>query len=252
MRRPRAGRVNERSVRRLARFWPVALLACIAAATYALGLHRHVSFAALAEQQQALRAFVAAHPVLAPLAYVAVYTVAVSVAVPGGLVLSMAGGLLFGTVEGSLCAVPAITAGSILLFLAARSALRPMLERRAGRFMARLKPGLERDGFGYLLVLRLLPLMPFWIINIAPALAGMRLGPYALATVLGITPNTIVIVSLGAGLGGTLEAGVHPDLSTVLRPSVLLPLLGLATLAALPIAWRWWKTRRIGRATPGG
>jgi len=153
----------------------------------------------------------------------------------------VAGGVLFGLAAGSIYAVLGAWLGAILVFLAARYALGELLERRAGKLLDRVRPGLQRDGFSYLLALRLLPIVPFWLMNLAPALAGMRLAPYAAATLLGIVPATIVFVSLGAGFGDALSAGQQPDLSIVFRPAVLLPLLGLAVLALLPIGVRQWR-----------
>lgn len=232
----------------LARIWPLLVVFAAAAGVYALGLQRYASFDALAERQQQLHGFVAGHPVLAPLAYIAIYTAAVAVAFPGGLVLSATGGFLFGTVAGGFYALLGITAGAVLLFLAARSALRPIVARRAGRLLDRITPGLERNGFSYLLALRLVPFMPFWLINLAPALVGMRLLPYAAATFLGIAPVTFVLASVGAGIGATLAAGGQPGPAALLRPDVLLPLLGLAVLALVPVAWRHWRERMERRA----
>ena len=105
------------------------------------------------------------------------------------------------------------TGGAVLLFLAARSTLRPLLARRARPFLERVGPALERDGFSYLLALRLLPVLPFWLLNLAPALVGMRLAPYTAATFLGIIPGTVVFASIGAGLGDVLASGGPPHLS---------------------------------------
>ncbi|WP_376100159.1 TVP38/TMEM64 family protein [Roseomonas sp. CCTCC AB2023176] len=136
------------------------------------------------------------------------------------------------------------TTGAVLVFLAARYALADWLEARFGRLLSRIRPGLQRDGFSYLLALRLLPLLPFWLVNLAPALMGMRLRTFAAATAIGIIPGSFVFASVGAGIGGILADGRRPDLSVILQPSVLLPLLGLALLALAPVAYRHWKGRR--------
>jgi uncharacterized membrane protein YdjX (TVP38/TMEM64 family) len=104
--------------------------------------------------------------------------------------------------------------------------------------MDRIALILERDGFNALLALRLIVVVPFWLANLAPALVGMRLAPFALATFIGIIPGTAVFASIGAGLGDILAAGNVPDLRAVASPSILLPLTGLALLSLLPIAWR--------------
>lgn len=221
----------------------IALLVALAIAAFVFGRAWFPSFEWLAERQSALQGLVEAHPVLAPLAYVLLYAALVLGSVPGGTVMSVAGGVLFGTVLGTICAVLGATLGAGLLFLLVQRLLSDWAARQAGPLLDRIKPGLERDGFNGLLALRLLPILPFWLINLAAPLAGMRLGPFLLATGLGIAPATAVFASIGAGVGGALAAGQTPGLSTVLQPSVLLPLLGLAALALAPVAWRHWRTR---------
>jgi uncharacterized membrane protein YdjX (TVP38/TMEM64 family) len=133
------------------------------------------------------------------------------------------------------------TLGACALFLAARYALAATLAARAGPLLGRVREGLARDGFWYLLSLRLIPVVPFWLVNLAPALAGMALPPFAAATFLGIIPGTAVFAGIGAGLGQVFDAGGRPDLSVIFSPGILLPLLGLAALSLLGI---WWRGRK--------
>lgn len=223
------------------RLWPVAALAGGLALAWAFGLFRYVSLDALAECREWLEGAVRARPFAAALLYFAAYVGAVSLSVPAGPVLTMAGGLLFGRWLGAALAVPAATAGACVLFLAVRSALAPAVARRAGPLVDRLRPELERDGFWFLLSLRLLPVVPFPVGSIAPALVGMPFLAFAAATGLGILPGTVVFASIGAGLGEVFARGARPDSSVVLSPPVLLPLLGLAGLS---LAAMWWRRRR--------
>jgi len=222
---------------------PLLLLLGLLGLAYALGWHQALSWPALAARRMALQDAVAARPVAAALAYVALYGAAVAVSVPGAVVITVAGGLLFGTALGAALAVAGATIGAVLVFLVARSAAGPFLAARAGPWLERLRPEMERDGFHYLLALRLIPVLPFWLVNLAPALLGMRLAPFALATFLGIIPGTAVFASIGAGVGHVLDAGDTPDLSLILSPPVLLPLLALAALSLLPPLWKRWKSR---------
>ncbi len=226
---------------KLSRFWPVVAVGGVLALVVASGAWRALSWGWLSAHLVAWREAAAARPVAAVAIYAGVYVAAVAVSVPGSVWLTIAGGVLFGRLEGTMLAVLAGTCGAILLFLAARHALAPVLARRAAPFLARVGPGLERDGFAGLLAMRLIPVLPFWLCNLVPALVGMRLAPFAAATLLGIVPATFVFASLGAGLGDTLADGAAPDASALLSARVLLPLLGLATLALLPVIWRRWK-----------
>lgn len=221
-----------------ARLFLLALLAAAIAAAFAFGVPRQLSWAALALHQAVLQADARAHPWLAALAYIGVYAAVVALSVPGGGVLTVAGGLMFGPWRGAALAVVGASLGAILLFLLARTLLAAPLQRRLGRFAERLREGLARDGFNYLLALRLVPVVPFWLVNLAPALLGMKLLPYAAATVLGIIPATVVFAGIGAGLSDVLASGHTPNPAILLTPRLLLPLLGLALLALLPALWR--------------
>ena len=145
----------------------------------------------------------------------------------------------------------------MILFLAARYAFADLVAARAAPFMARIRPGIERDGFLYLLALRLVPVFPFWLVNLVAAASGMRVLPFALATVLGIIPGTFVYAWVGAGLAnvlaGVLAGGGTPDVARIFSPRVLLPLLALAALTLLPVAWRAVRRRGTGgRNEPEG
>ena len=224
----------------LRRLAPLLLILAALALAYALGLQHQLSWAALAAHQAALRTWVQTEPLATAAIYVAVYALAVAASFPGAIWITITGGLMFGTAWGAALAVTGSTSGAILLFFAARSALGPFLERRAGRLIDRVRPGLQRDGFLYVLALRLIPVVPFWLINLAAALSGVRFSHFVAATVIGIIPAVTVFASIGAGLGSVLAAGQTPDLTVIFSPAVLLPLLGLALLSLLPVGWRYW------------
>ena len=218
---------------------PLALLLVLGLA-WGLGLHRSLNLGALAEQREALAGLVAGQPVFAALAFVLVYVVVVALSLPGGTVMTLAAGLLFGAFFGTVLAVIGASLGAALLFLLARSALAPLVAGRAEALLGPLREGLARDGFFYLLSLRLVPVFPFWLLNLAPALVGMRFAPYLTATFLGIIPGTAVFAGIGAGLDQVFAAGGVPELGVIFSPAVLLPLLGLALLSLLGA---WWRRR---------
>ncbi len=214
------------------------VLAGLAYAAWRSGLGEALSWRGLARHQTRLLALVAEHPILAPVIYWLVYTAWVAISIPEAALVTVAGGLLFGTLLGGTIAVLGATAGAVVLFLVARSAFAATMRRRAGALLDRIRPGLHRDGFSYLLALRLVP-APFWLVNLAAALAGMRLLPYTTATLVGIIPATFVLAWIGAGVGDVLAAGQSPDLGILFSARVLGPLAALAALALLPVAWRW-------------
>lgn len=219
----------------LRRLLPVAILLAGLAAFLLLGLERYVSFEMLARHKATLTAWVAAHRVLAGLAFVLAYALMVAFSLPVAVVATPVGGFLFGTWAGAGLSVVAATLGSVAVFLAARYAFRDLFRARAGATLARLEEGFRNNDFSYLLFLRLVPVFPFWLINIVPALLGMQLKRYVLATLLGIVPASIVYAGVGSGLGALLKRGEQPDLGIIFEWHILLPLLGLAALALLPV-----------------
>jgi uncharacterized membrane protein YdjX (TVP38/TMEM64 family) len=227
----------------LRRLLPVVLLAAAFAAIWRSGLPDQLTWSALGRNQALLAGWVEAHPLLSRIGYVGLYTLSTALSLPQAVLLTIAGGLLFGTIVGTALATVGATAGATVLFLAARSALGEPLSRRGGATVANLRTALRRDGFSYLLAIRLVPLFPFWVVNLAASVSGMRLRSYVFATLIGVIPGTLVFASVGSGVGDVLAAGGTPNLSVIFSLPVLGPLVGLALLSLLPVVWKRWKRR---------
>ena len=221
------------------RLLPLGLLVAAGLAFVAIGGGRYLSFAALAENRDWLGGLVQRWGVVAGLLYIAVYAGLVALSVPGAAVLTIAGGFLFGPWIGTLCAVVGATLGATGIFLATRAGLGG-LAQRAGPLAGRLEAGFRADAFNYLLVLRLVFIVPFWLVNLVPALVGVRLSTFVLATFLGIIPGTFVYASFGNGLGDVVG---DPGLGVLLRPSVIGPIIGLVILALVPVGYKRWRTK---------
>jgi uncharacterized membrane protein YdjX (TVP38/TMEM64 family) len=223
----------------LIRWAPLLAVMALLALGYAFGLHEHLSLEALRRSKHSLAAFVEGNPFGAAAAYIVVYVAAVAVSFPGASILTIAGGFMFGAFAGTNFAVVAATIGATLIFLIARTSLGDLLAERAGTRIQSLRAGFQAEGFNYLLFLRLVPLFPFWLVNLAAALFGMRLAPYVAATALGIIPGTFVYAYFGAGLGSALE---HDGPKLPGKLVVALVLLGL--MALVPVAVRKWRRKR--------
>ncbi|MGB7405639.1 MAG: TVP38/TMEM64 family protein [Pacificimonas sp.] len=231
------------------RFGPLVILAAGLALFFALGGGQYLSFDYISQQYETLTNFVAENFVVAALAFVALYMLVVAISVPGAAPLTIAGGLLFGTLVGGSLTVVGATIGAIIVFLAARTALADLLREKAGPRVTKLRDGFEKNAFSYLLFLRLVPAFPFFLVNIAAGLFGMKTVPYATATALGIIPGTFVFASIGAGAGAIFARGDEFSVGGVLTdPAVLLPILGLAALALLPILVKRFRAKRAGAA----
>lgn len=220
------------------RWLPLGVIVALVGLAFAFDLHTYLTFETLREHDQALRRFVEGYPVLTALGFVLIYAAAVAVSLPGAVFLTIAGGFLFGIWLGTVLVVVSATAGAVAIFLIARTSLGEGLRRQAGPWLRRMQDGFNENALNYLLVLRLIPAFPFWIVNIVPAFLGVKLRDYTLATFFGIMPGSAVYVSVGNGLGAVIEAGDEPDLGIILQPAILIPILGLAALALLPVAYR--------------
>jgi uncharacterized membrane protein YdjX (TVP38/TMEM64 family) len=226
------------------RLIPVAVLLLGLALFLLLDLERYFSVEMLSRHHATLTSWVAGHVALAVFLFVVVYALVVAFSLPIAVVVTPVGGFLFGLWLGALLSVIGATIGSAAVFLAARTAFYDLFHARAGAALARLEEGFRRDSFSYLLFLRLVPVFPFWLVNIVPALLGMALGPYTLATLIGIIPGAVVYSSVGSGLGMLIDRGEMPNLGIIFEWRILLPLLGLAVLALVPVLYTHLRARK--------
>ena len=220
---------------RCTRLIPIVLILC-AAVIGAIFLRDQLSFEALAENREALIAYRDAHILWASLGFVAVYILIVGLSLPGATIATLAGGFLFGMFPGAIYNILAASIGATCIFLAARAGFGATLAARLqGGSASRVQTALRNNQWSALLIMRLVPALPFVLANLLPAIVGVRLFPFAVTTFLGIIPGTLVFTSIGAGLGEVFARGARPDLGVIFSAPVLLPLLGLAALSGLPI-----------------
>ena len=244
------------------RLIPFAGIILIAGLAYAFVEKDAVSLA-LVRNLAVITGFVADHRLLAVLIYIGVYAAAVAVSLPGAALLTIIGGFLFGLGRGAAAAVIGATIGATGIFLLARTALGETLLQRAGPRANQIAQGFRDNAFSYLLFLRLVPAFPFFLVNLVPAFAGVRLGTFLAATVLGIIPGGIAYAYFGTGLGSVIaeqkqaydaciaaggsECHVSFAAGKVLTPDVIGGLIALALLALIPIVVK--KLRARLRAT---
>ncbi len=231
---------------RLLRRAPIVLIAL--AAVVALVFFRHwLSFDRLEQNRVALIALRDAHYLATSIGFIVLYTLVVIISVPGAVILTMAGGFLFGLFPGVIYNIVAATTGALVVFLAARTGfghdLAERIEARGGA-VARLQSALKEHQITVLLTMRLIPVMPFFVANLVPALVGIRFWTFAITTFFGIIPADLVYTQLGAGLGDVFARGEHPNLHILFTPEFGLPLIGLAVLAALPLVIKLYNSRK--------
>lgn len=221
--------------------WIAAIILAAIAGLHLSGVGEVLSIDTLKAYRKSLAELVERHALAAALAYVGMYILATALSIPGAVVLTLAGGFLFGAFYGAALAVAGATIGATALFLIARNLMRGQTLDKFGPKAAALGDRIRSNAWSYLLVLRLIPLFPFFLVNIVPAFVGVRLKVFVLTTLVGIIPGTLVYALAGAGLGTVFDNGQDFSVSSVLTPQMLAALGGLALLAlvAIPIRARF-------------
>ncbi|WP_251133939.1 TVP38/TMEM64 family protein [Rhodomicrobium sp. Az07] len=225
-------------------FWLALIAIGLALTVHVIGWPSFLTFTHLKAHRQEILAFVAQHYALSAAAYVALYIFVVAMSLPSAVLLTLTGGFLFGAVAGTILTVIGATTGAALVFLLARALAGDTLIDRFGATGQKLVYEIRANAWSYLLVLRLVPVFPFFLVNIVPAFAGVRLATFVLTTFFGIMPGTAVYSMSGAGLGSILDSGETISFSAIMTPEILGALIGLAVLSLAMIPIR----RRFSRA----
>ena len=220
----------------IARLAPLAVIAGALAVFFAMGWHQYFTLDTLRDNRTALQDWVEASPIRAVAIFVGVYAAAVAISFPGASILTIFGGYLFGLWLGTPAIVFAATLGASIIFLAAKTALGDFLSNRLGGSLKKMEQGFREDELSYMFLLRLVPAFPFWAVNIAAGVLGVSARNFIIGTFFGIIPGTFVYASIGAAAGAAFDAGEDVTLSGILfQPQTLIPIVGLALLALLPI-----------------
>jgi uncharacterized membrane protein YdjX (TVP38/TMEM64 family) len=223
---------------RSSKFWiaVVAVAALLAARVSPIG--QLISLDTLRVYHGSLAEWVAANTVLAAIGYVAIYIVATALSFPGGALLSLTGGFLFGPVFGTVLISAGATTGAAIVFLFARKLFGDQALAKIGEQQPQLVAGIRRNAWSYLLVMRLIPLFPFFLVNLVAAFVGVSLPTYLLTTIFGILPGSIVYALSGAGLGDVLDRGSNLSVGSVFTPTIIAALVGLSVLSLLSLVVR--------------
>lgn len=237
-------------MKQMMRFAPVGVVLLGLALGYAFGLQDYLSLGFLAEQRQALRNYVEAHSLWSALLFFSVYILAVAFSFPAASILTIFGGFLFGWLLGGVLVAVAATIGASVLFLATRSAFGSFLRHRVDGVVKKLAEGFRENAFGYLFVIRLAPVFPFFVVNIAAALFDISLGRFVAATFLGILPGTFAYAYLGQGVDSVIvaaqDAGREAEVSDLVTGEITLAFLALAVIALTPTIVRQVRRHRRG------
>ena len=235
------------------KYLPLMAIIAFMGVGFSQGWHNYLSFKELALNLENLRNFISANYISAILLYILLYAVLTALSFPSGIVITVAGGLLFGWFVGTFATVTGATIGATILFLAAKTSLGEHLKSKAGPFLEKLQKGFEENALSYMFFLRLVPAFPFWLVNLAPALLGVKLSTYFIATFFGIIPGTLAFSYVGQGLESVIVAqkesyeaclqGANAasckfelDTSSLVTTDLLIAFALLAAVSLLPVA----------------
>lgn len=243
------------------RLIPLGAVVVAMALVYLTGLHRQLSLETLVRHRAVIDDFIDSHTGAAIAVFIAIYVAAVALSIPVSALLTASGGLLFGWMVGAGASLVGATVGAAIIFEIARTACGETLVRRAGPRAMKIAAGVRAHAFSYLLFIRLVPVFPFWLVNLAPALVGVRFPTFVAATAIGIIPGCVAFAMLGEGVdsvivaqeamfntcvgSGRPDCKLNFDPSAAVTPQLVAALVALALVSIVPILVRWWKSRHM-------
>jgi uncharacterized membrane protein YdjX (TVP38/TMEM64 family) len=232
---------NSKATFSIGRLIPLLVFAAVLIAFFALGLNKYLTLDLLRENREVLKSWVHANKTEAVLLFITAYVIVAAFSLPISSLVSITGGFLFGSVFGAAWGVVGATIGATILFLVAKTALGDPLRQRFAARTKSLEEGFRANAVSYMLLLRLVPLFPFWLVNLAASFTGVSVVTFFVTTLVGIIPGAFVFASIGNGLGVLFDAGEQPDLSLMAllsRSDFYIPIAGLVVLSLIPVVYR--------------
>ena len=234
---------------KLGRLLPVVILFAVLVALYFFDVYAYLTYDTLKAQRDTLAAWRESQGIIAILVFIGIYVATTTFSVPGGLWLTVGGGFLFGTWYGSVFVVIGATTGALAVFLAAKYVVGDLLRAKAGGFIARMEDGFREDALSYMFILRLIPVFPFWGVNLVPAFLNVPTRTYVIGTFFGIIPGTLVYANLGATLDDLIAKDEKPGLEHLLEPQIVIAISALIVLALVPVVYKRWVKAKAARAS---
>ena len=225
------------SIKVIKRTLPLIIIIILVIIAWVSGVSDLASLESIKLQREELLELVNNRPVLSITGFILLYIISVALSLPIATILTLLGGFLFGRWIGTIVIVFAATIGASILFVAARSAIGTTLREKAGPLYKKIETNMIHNATGYMLFMRLVPLFPFFMVNIVPALFNVRIIPYILTTFFGIIPGTFVYANVGRELG-TIES-----LTDLASPQTLAAFTLLGMFALIPTIYKQIKAR---------
>jgi len=229
---------------KLKKWIPLIIIVAAMIAIYASGIYKMLTFDALKAHRMQLLSFIEAHPFLSPLIFILIYVAVAALSIPGATFVTLFGGFLFPFPLSTLYVMIGATGGALCIFLAAKTAFGDVLREKAGPLMQKMGDGFQKGAVSYMFFLRLVPVFPFWLVNLAPAFFGVRAWTFIWTTFIGIIPGTAVYTEAGAGLGDIFDKGESFSLGSIFNTKIKIALVLLGLVALIPIVYKKIKERK--------
>ncbi len=214
---------------------PLLVLIFLGTFAYFFGISQYLTFDVLKENRKTILAFVDQHWVLTPLLFMFVYTIVVILCIPGAVFFTVFAGFLFLQPLSTVYSVIATTLGSCIIFCIAKTSFSDYFLAKSGPFFQKMEKGFRKNSISYLFFLRLFPFFPFWLINLGPALFGVRLSTFTWIALLGAIPSSFVYSQAGTGLGAFLDTEEKFSFASIFNWHLRFALIALGVLALIPI-----------------
>jgi uncharacterized membrane protein YdjX (TVP38/TMEM64 family) len=235
--------------KKIRQWLPVVILIVGLILFTSLGGTKYLSLDMLSQHYKFLSTYTASHYFLSVIIFITVYIIIAAFSIPGATIMTLLGGFLFDTFFGTTWVIIGATIGATITFLAVQTAFGDVLKNKAGNTIQKMHAGFKENEFSYLLFLRLLPIFPFFIINIAAGVLNIRLRTFFFGTLLGIIPGSFTYAWVGSGLGYALSKETKINMGIIFEPQILFPIAALAALAALSVVPVIYKLIRKQKVT---
>lgn len=222
-------------------YLPLLLILIGMVIIYLTGAYHYLTFDMLRMHHRTFKAYVEMHPIATAILFCLTYIISTALSIPGAVFLTLLGGYLFPQPLSTILVVISATCGATLIFLAVRTALKETLRKKAGPFLQKMEKDFQNNAPSYLLFLRLIPIFPFWLVNIAPAFFDVPLFTFIWTTLIGISPATLVFTLAGSGLDKILAYPEPLSLNSIFNIQIKIALILLGMTALLPILWKKFK-----------
>lgn len=221
---------------------PIVVVVITVIGIFTMGFDSYLSLGALRDNRELIASWYQDHQLTTVVLFVLTYTLVVALSLPGAMWMTLAGGFIFGTLQATIYVVVSATLGASIVFILTKFCMADFFKAKTGKALEKLEVGFKSNALSYLLFLRLVPVFPFWLVNLAPPLLGVPVQTFIIGTAIGIIPGTTVFCWVGSGLGVALDAGDTLDpLETLLRPEIISPIVGLGILSLIPLLHKKFK-----------